>query len=570
MIEALEPRIAPAVVTINAGLKTATWIDYDGDFVTMKWSSVVPPTFTTENSGLGLLVDRLDLTPANHSNASFSITVKTNPGGDGRVEFGRVEAVGVPLKSWLSPAVNIAEFDCGNGNVAVSSSLVMGALGAIPHSSFTGNGGNGESRLNGLSGILSIRGDIDAASLAAGGFKSLTIFGDVRGDSTGGSATPGLLELSTTGSGTILITGSVIGGDAANEGFLSIGDGFTSLTIKGSIIGGSFPSTGVVTIGGTKTITSISVLGSIIGGSAMDTGKLNVDSTNTVVGVNISGNIVGGTADTSGVVTTGPLTSFTLGGSLLGGSVQNTGDIKLQRAGTVTIKGSIYGGRETVATANNLIGTLSVTDNLRTLVVNGDVVGGTFGSGTQVGYNGAILVGKNLIGATIKGSLIGNPEHQAILLAGGAAPAMPADYNAIGRLTVLGSVSLGYIASGQTADFTSFAARIGNAENPDAGIGPVTVSGNWLHSSLNTGLNDAGSTGIDLSDTHSAGDPLRTAKLAAVIIKGHVLDNPTLPGVSGFAATKFTSLTVGGVLVFKTGDPNHSLDPFGLVDVFET
>lgn len=558
------------MVTVNAALKTATWIDSDGDFITMKWSSVVPPAFTTENSGAGLIVDRLDLTPANHSNASFTITVKANPGGDGRLEFGRVDATGVPLKSWISPQTNIAEFDCGNGSTAITSTLVMGSLGAIPHSSFLNNNGNGNSTFNGLCGILSIRGDIDAASLSTGAFKSLSILGSVHGDAVGGTAIPGLLQLSTNGSGIVLITGSVIGGDAGLEGLISIGNGLTSLTIKGSIIGGSAGLTGIVTIGGVSTISSVSLGGSVIGGTASGTGELLVAPTSAIVSMNIGGNVIGGGGDTSGVVNAGPLTSFTLGGSLMGGLVQNTGDINLQRAGTVTIKGGIFGGRETNATLNGTIGTLNVAENLRTLVVNGDLVAGTFGAGTQVGYNGAILVGKNLLGATIRGSMIGNIENKAILMAGGAAPTVPADYFAIGRLTVLGSVYEGYIASGHTADFSSATADIGNAENPDAGVGPVLVNGDWTHSSLNAGLNDNFSAGIDILDTHSVGDPARTARLAAVIIKGHVLDNPILPGVSGFAATKFASLTVGGVLIFKTGDPNRSLDRYGFVDVFET
>lgn len=568
MIELLEQRIAPAVVTINAGLRTASWIDADGDSVTMKWSSAVPPTFITENSGLGLLVDRLVLTPANHTNAFVTISVSAAVGGDGRVEFGRVDATGTPLSSWVAPLVNVAEFDVGNGTRAINT-LVMGSLGSIPNTSFTNNAGDGDSNFNGLSGILSIRGNVDSASLTTGAFKSLSILGSVRGDSAGGAATPGLLTLNTNGKGAVLITGSIIGGDAPNEGHVNVTSHLASFVVRGSIIGGSAAFTGAVDIGGTGTISAVSVLGSIIGGSAPDSGVLSVAQTDTLVAMNIAGNMVGGTAERTGVVSSGPLTTFTLGGSLFGGTEQNTGDINLKRAGTVTLKGSIFGGRETSATANGFIATLNVAENLRTLSINGDIVSGTFGSGSQVGYNGAVLVGKNLTTATIKGSLVGNAENKAMILAGGAPVFVNGDYNAIGRLTILGSVSQGYIAAGHTADITSFAARIGNAENPDAGIGPVLVGGDWFHSSLGAGFNDGGDFGISTADTHSAGDPAKFSKLVSVIIKGRALDNPTLTDVSGIAANKILNLTVGGVGIFSTGSPNRNLDPFGRVDVFE-
>ena len=75
---------------------------------------------------------------------------------------------------------------------------------------------------------------------------------------------------------------------------------------------------------------------------------------------------------------------------------------------------------------------------------------------------------------------------------------------------------------------------------------------------------------MDFADTHSAGDPARIAKIATVLIRGRTFDNPTLPDVSGFAATKLMNLSVAGVVLFTTGSPNRSLDPFGRVDVFET
>src|SRR5690242_17513234 len=91
-IESLEQRIAPAAVTINTALHTATWTDFDGDLVTLKYSASQAPDFATTDDGAGLDVDKITLTAAAHTNGDFSIKVKAMPDGDGRVDIGRLNA----------------------------------------------------------------------------------------------------------------------------------------------------------------------------------------------------------------------------------------------------------------------------------------------------------------------------------------------------------------------------------------------------------------------------------------------------------------------------------------------
>ncbi|MGB8166880.1 MAG: hypothetical protein WCF18_05275, partial [Chthoniobacteraceae bacterium] len=165
--------------------------------------------------------------------------------------------------------------------------------------------------------------------------------------------------------------------------------------------------------------------------------------------------------------------------------------------------------------------------------------------------------------------VIGHENLQAIIMAGGKAPATAGNYNAIGKLTTSGDASLAYIAAGQTKDDSSFANRIGMAENPDAGIGAVSVGGNWFHSNLTAGINDVNSAGVSSGDTRDTGDATRHAVLGPVVIKGLVTDNPMLSGLSGFAAEKIASITAGGVKVFKTGDADKKLEAFSFVNVRE-
>jgi len=218
---------------------------------------------------------------------------------------------------------------------------------------------------------------------------------------------------------------------------------------------------------------------------------------------------------------------------------------------------------------NSLCGAVYSSHSLQSLFIGGDLIGGTYGDGAMLGYNGAVGVGENLGSAVIKGSILGHDGYQAIIMAGGLAPATPGDYNAIGKLTVGGDVSFGYIAAGHILDKTTFANRIGVAENSDTGIGRVTVGGNWFHSNLSAGINDLNTSGLTTGDSRDPGNAARHAVLGPVVIKGDILDNPNTTGFSGFLAEKIASITTGGVKLFKTGDPTRSVDPFGFVDIDE-
>lgn len=364
-----------------------------------------------------------------------------------------------------------------------------------------------------------------------------------------------------------LLTGSVRGdapGNVDHSGFLRINaSALASLTIGGSIIGGDDTSDGGLVIATTGTVGKVVVKGSVIGGSGLGTGHVSVGDT---ASFSIGGALIGGSFFDAGKIEGGKLGSFTLGGSIVGGSASATGFAVFDSAKSVFIKGSIVGGQHTTATGNSEIGVLEITSDLKALTIGGDLVAGTYGSGMHVPYNGAVLVEGNLGSATIKGGILGNTDDRAVILAGGVAPATPGNYNAIGKLTVGGDVTYASIAAGHTLKFN---AAIGAAENPDAGIGSVTVGGNWFHSNLSAGINDLDSDGLTKTDTRNQGQADRHAVIGPVVIKGYALDNPNTVDFSGFIAEKIASITVHGVKVFKTGDAGKSLDSLGYVTVAE-
>ena len=541
-IESLEARIAPAAITINAALKTATWTDFDGDIVTLKYSTNAP-TFSTTDQGMGLIVDKIGLTVADNNLESFTLKVKAGPLGNGHVDLGHIAGTGVPLKSWTSPTASVLDFDCGDGTTGIGS-LVIGSLGVINLDKFNMSGASAVSDIMGKTGSALLRGDIDGTALRftnPGPMKSLTVTGSLRGDHVPAvGLSSGILAASGTGSiQNLTIGGGIIGGEASGEGQLSVQLPVTNLTIKGSIIGGTAESAGAV----------------------FASGKV----------VKIGGNIFGGNQFATGVVALDGVKSLTIGGSLIGGEEAGAGNVGLSSSPgvTVVIKGGIKGGFETNATLLGRAGSFLAQDDVKSLTIGGDLVAGSYGAGTQLSYNGAVIVNGTIGTLKISGGIYGNNGTAAMILAKGSVPTKAGNYNAIGKLTVGVGVSYGYIATGHASDTATFADRIGNAENPDAGIGAVTVGGDWYHSTLTAGINDANSTGFSTGDTHSMGDADRQAVLGPVVIKGFITDNPAAAGFSGFGADKIASIIANGVKIFKSGDASRSLDVQNFVDVKE-
>lgn len=84
VVELLESRIAPASLAVNLVTKTATWTDWDGDLVTLKWNKGTSnPGFLPRNLGEGQIIDLITLSPVDHQNIGIAITVKAAGGGDG-------------------------------------------------------------------------------------------------------------------------------------------------------------------------------------------------------------------------------------------------------------------------------------------------------------------------------------------------------------------------------------------------------------------------------------------------------------------------------------------------------
>lgn len=587
-IEPLEPRIAPASVTIYATTKTATWTDWDGDLITLKWTTVTAPSFDFHDDGLGVTVDRINLSSPAHQNIGLTVTIKAAGGGDGFVDIGRLGATGVAIKSLSAPKASFAELDAGDGNKSIGT-LSIYALGMAASNHFTNAGGDGLSALSGIFTSFKLTGDLNAGKLTLGKLDeasgSIAIGGSVRGDSLSShSSVNGYLVFSGSKLASFTLGGSIVGGNTANDGRVELNATLSTVTVKGSILGGEASSTGTLRV---STVSTLSVAGSLVGSSGISSATLSADRVTTLT---LGGSVIGGSVDYAGYVSLGTLgkgtiggsvkggtgyltglvsanstKSFTINGSIYGGTKGNTGLVGLGDTGTFVMKGGIFGNEATTADVGGEVGRLRLGD-VTSVSILGGIHTGRSASGLALPVNGALFIDGNAGTVTIKGGVTGNTETKALVVALGTA-VKPGDYTAIKSLSITGDVSYATIATGHGY---GVGAAIGNAENPDAGLGSLTVTGNWFHSSLLVGINDVSENGAESSDTRSPSDATRLAKVGLIKIGGRILDDPNASGYSGFIAEKIAKITVGGATVFQTGgNPMRYLDTFDYVIVRE-
>lgn len=279
---------------------------------------------------------------------------------------------------------------------------------------------------------LTVRGDVASTYLnigeATGKAQSVTVTGDVNGARPASWAIrTGTIRVYATSTGTLKIGGSVVGlGDPQQGAVYVDSPSIGSVTIKGSLIGGTAIKSGVCCTRGRQLrfhrrqhcrrfwTGERRTLRRRLGED--DLRRRQCDRRH------------GGR---SGLINVGgvKVNTLTIGGSIVGGTTHATGYVAIGSADSG--EGSIVGGQGTNASFNIFTGGLLVDTDLKTLVVGGDLVAGTYNSVMKIGYNGTILVGGNLGNATIKGSILGHDGYHAILMAGGKATATPGNYTAM-------------------------------------------------------------------------------------------------------------------------------------------
>lgn len=353
VLESLESRIAPATLLPDG--KTVTFIDTDGDEVTIKFNQKLPPgtdianVVKFEGSDFGdsgpQTLSEIDLTawgfqPGKSEKFRVEVVTKKDGPGNGTTDVGSIKADNLNINT-IKVSGDLGKITAGdesNPNSIAIKTLEVGSIGTTATSVQT--------------------------SIIAGGVSSFKVIGDVKNANimiTAGPNTPGIGKLEIGGkldgtntdnannSGQITvngnvtnatITGGVEGGGGTNSGTLIVNGNITALNVGGDVHGGSGEGSGKISASGNIGIFILN--GDVTGGNGTGSGR--VEAGGSVKKADIKGGVQGGSGDNSGSISfEGAVNSVAIG-SINGGSAEESGNVLL-KAGAKTVKvGNITGG----------------------------------------------------------------------------------------------------------------------------------------------------------------------------------------------------------------------------------
>ena len=205
---------ADVAVKFSAGGKTGTFLDTDGDLVTVKVTKgqLTQSDFRFSNS----VWQKLDLSgnPLLFAGTNITVTVKKGFEGDGKVNFGAIDAHGLDL-GIVTLRGDLGQIDAGDGNFKTPAikALTVGSLGTVGGTQPAGTVAPLQSDLIGALAQLTVSGSVKGAINITGGTGAnlgpVSIGGDL--DGSAGGTLAGLLRAGGN-IGPVLVKGSVIGG----------------------------------------------------------------------------------------------------------------------------------------------------------------------------------------------------------------------------------------------------------------------------------------------------------------------------------------------------------------------
>jgi hypothetical protein len=528
-IEPLESRIAPAAVFV--------FTDVDGDHVTISVSGShatnadLAGAVNLSNAakaavGFGHELQQLTLGTV-FAGGKVSITAKPSTDltagtatptvqGDGFTNVGLIDASTIDLSA-VSVAGDLGRILVGDTVTTTKGlgSLVVQSIGKYGTSTQLGTSPNLISRFENGVGSITVRGDVNGAFLHA---------------TATGTAT-------TAKIGTVVIKGSLIGGDATDTGEIAAADGIGSVTIAGSIIGGAGMQSGRI---GTSadpvsqspggSIGKIYVGGDLVGGSNSASGI--IDTGTTIGAVTIKGDIIGGSKFQAGVISADlGIASATVLGSIIGGTFGETGGIESQgNLGTIKIAGDLRGSDFSSASSLKHTGFVFALGSITGGVsVGGSLISGLESGGGTLSFSGSIQAGKAIASVTVGGAVTGSAATPVVISGGGAAVKTKTDL-AIKSLSVLGNVNYALIQGGY--DTT------GAAIDGDAQLGAIKVGGDLIASDVVSGVQSTDAYFGNFDKVIAAGNTTSIVSSIASLTVGGQIAGTVDPAVSGPAPTK--------------------------------
>lgn len=500
---------------------TATWLDGDGDAVTLKITKGTLDTsqffFGPGNVQGSNVLQLLQLKGAEYNGTNVTVTVKKSNIGDGRVSIGYIDAFNTDLGIVSIPG-DLGRIVCGDSDSTTSSLKTLKVKSMGVAGAFTLPDGIGSSTIRGPVGSFAVAGDLygvtlnvdpilpfDPQEVARTVIKSFTVGGNVTG---------------TTLSTVIRVDGHV-----------------NTLSIRGLLSG---PGDGLTV---TKTVGKVT-LGSVLDAS-VTLGDFNL-APNAKGALVVKGDVMGARISVSDTVE-----NVTILGSLIG-TRSGTGSISAQASlNSVTVRGDVVATRPATDTLVTGSGTINVSGSINKILIGGSVRVDDVSVGSLI-FCGRISASDTLGSVTIGGSTIGTPESPVTISAIGNAVKPTTGFDvAIRSVLIKGSAVNTNILAGIAGD---------TPLNADASIGSVAVKKDWVASSIAAGVEDTGAIGYGAGDVlQNVDDTALVARIASITINGAFLPglNPLMS--YGFAAEEITKGKIGGArLPLDPGPSNDS------------
>jgi hypothetical protein len=321
---------------------------------------------------------------------------------------------------------------------------------------------------------------------------NLTLVGTFSGDIRLPTAARQLITIRNQDTGTINISGTVIGGTGSNT-YGANNSSTGTISIQGTALGGS----GSVAVGVNNVSTgTISIQGTALGGTGSQASGVQNNSTGTI---NISGTALGGSGSLAHGVNNVSTGILNFQGTAIG-SATNTYGVNNNSTGTINISGTAIGGFGSSAHGvNNSTGILNFqgtaiggsgnsssginNNSTGTVNITGTVIGGTASgaSGARNASIGTIDISGTAIGGTGSNTIgawnnsTGTISIQGTALGGTGSNAFGA--RNLGSGTIILFSAIGGIASaGISNDGTNGRVEVKRAIGNDFGIGSTGIA----------------------------------------------------------------------------------------------
>ncbi len=620
-IEALEGRIAPATL-VNPS--TVTYVDLDGDLVTVKFTKNLFPTiagvpvadpsmaftfgdaqgavmaFGAVDAGgkaLPQQLQKLNLVALSADGVSITVSAKKAGAGDGFANVGWISAFGTSLGS-VTVGGDLGRIDCGDYGLAVAvKSISVRSLGKVAGTQ--GASANFQSTLVGALGALNVASDVLGASVDVGDGSTAASIGSIT---IGGSLVGGEL----LGKGLIECSGNIgaikvgataadglVGAAGAKSGSIIAGGNIASVAIAGKLVGGGGSASGSITaagnIGSVRVGTLSGALG-IVGGAGDDSGVLKAGGS--MGGVTTTGGVAGAAGASSGQISAGStLGSVSIAKDLRGGEGAASGALRSgTNMGAVSIGGTVLGGAGSYSggiLAGGALGavTLGKAGQLtHSLSGGGGAWSGTFVSGEKMGA--VKIYGGVVAGAGARsGSLLADGVLESLLVAGSIQGGERDFTGSVEAFSSPGTLQVGGALVGGAGAYSGAfvfhsgvrALSVGGALTGGSGAGSGSVfqcvdpAENQLMTSAVVGAGMVGGTG-DQSGMLNAGE----GSLGSVVVGKAGVTRVGMQGGAGvysgaiYASGSIASISVagdvrGGGAALGEGGHSASLEAGGLL-----